>query len=109
MVNSYLPKVNSYPSKKKRGRVEHDRGGGGGGGGLVSLGPYKPFRTLKHHKQVPYAEVFRIASFNDQINTVLLSAISRDFGKPVKKNPTYILRPVRLRLGEFSEGSDETA
>ena len=28
---------------KKRGRVEHDRGR------LVSLGPNKPFQTLKHH------------------------------------------------------------
>ena len=82
MVNSYLtfgqlvPTPSQHvPESKKRGRIEHDRGG------LVSLGPNKPFRT------------------------------SRDFGKPVqkKKKNTYILRPVRLRLGEFSEGSDETS
>ena len=30
--------------------------------------------------QVPYPEVFRIACLNDQINTVLLTAIRRDFG-----------------------------
>ena len=48
--------------------------------------------------------MFGIACLNDQINTVLLSAIRRDFGQPVqilKKKKHYKLRPVWLRLGEF--------
>ena len=124
LVNSYLPLVNSYPESKNGvgwSMIE---------GGLVSLGPNKPFQTLKHQNllfalrlgscqpvqrsqllrlwssllgacsiihhhynwvfaigrgsgqlwQIPYADVFRIAYLNDQINTVLLTAIRWDFG-----------------------------
>ena len=51
----------------------------------------------------PYGSMFGIACLNDQINTVLLSAIRRDSGQPVQilKKKQYKLRPVRLRLGEF--------
>ena len=56
------------------------------------------------HLPFPYESMFGIACLNDQIDTVLLSAIRRDSGQPVQiniKKTHYKLRPVRLRLGGF--------